>query len=88
MKRSLGIQLKAEKMIKVEIIGEMDAKGRVTIPKKIRERYNLKPRDKIKLEVVEALPRRSFMKECKGVLKGAGNAVKLLHEESPLDSRQ
>ncbi len=70
-------------MSEVEIIGEIDTKGRVTVPKAVRDRYGLEPRDRVKLKVVEVLPRRSFMKECKGVLKNAGDAVKLLHEESP-----
>lgn len=70
-------------MSEVEIIVELDAKGRVTIPKEIRDEYGLKPKDRIKLKVSEPLPRLSFIKECKGALKGAGDAVKLLHEESP-----
>jgi AbrB family looped-hinge helix DNA binding protein len=70
-------------MTEVEVIGEIDTKGRITIPKEIRDRYDLKPRDKIRIKVIEPLPRKSFMKECKGALKGSGDAVKLLHEESP-----
>ena len=70
-------------MTEVEIIGEVDTKGRVTIPKKLRDRLGLSPRDRVKLRVVEPLPRMSFIKESKGVLKGSGDAVKLLHKESP-----
>lgn len=70
-------------MTEVEIIGEVDTKGRVTVPKEVRDRFGLEPRDRIKLKVVEVLPRRSFMKECRGAFKGAGDAVKLLHRESP-----
>jgi bifunctional DNA-binding transcriptional regulator/antitoxin component of YhaV-PrlF toxin-antitoxin module len=70
-------------MTEVEIIGEVDTKGRVTVPKNVRDMYGLKPRDRIRLKVVEILPRRSFIRECKGALKNAGDAVKLLHKESP-----
>ena len=55
----------------------------MTIPKEIRDKHGLRPRDRVKLKFVEALPRLSFLEECDGILKGAGDAVKLLHEESP-----
>jgi AbrB family looped-hinge helix DNA binding protein len=71
------------KMTEVDIIAEVDTKGRVTVPKEVREMYGIEPRDRIRLRVLEALPRKSFMRECKGALKGAGDAVKLLHQESP-----
>lgn len=70
-------------MSEVEIIGEVDAKGRVTIPKEFREKLGLEPRDRVRLKIVEPLPRKSFLKECRGALKGSGNAVNLLHRESP-----
>lgn len=70
-------------MSEVEIVGEVDTKGRVTIPKKIRDEMGLGPKDRVKFKVVEALPKKSFVKECRGVLKGSGDAVKLLHRDSP-----
>ncbi|MFQ5800126.1 MAG: AbrB/MazE/SpoVT family DNA-binding domain-containing protein [Candidatus Hydrothermarchaeales archaeon] len=70
-------------MSEVEIIGEVDTKGRVTIPKKLRDRLGLGPKDRVKLKIVESLPKKSFVKECRKTLKGTGDAVKLLHEESP-----
>lgn len=70
-------------MTEVEIVGEIDTKGRVTIPKEIRDKYDLKPKDKVKLKVLEPLPRMSFTKECAGILKGEGDAVELMHKKSP-----
>jgi AbrB family looped-hinge helix DNA binding protein len=67
----------------VEIVSEIDTKGRVTIPKEIRDKYGLRPRDRVKLRVVEPMPRRSFIKECKGILEGEGDAVELMHKKSP-----
>ena len=70
-------------MTEVEIIGEIDEKGRVTLVKELRERYGLKPKDRVRLKLIEAMPRKSFLKECVGVLEGEGDAVKLLHKKSP-----
>ncbi len=70
-------------MIEVEVIGEVDSKGRVTIPKKIREKLDLEPKDKVKIKIIEVMPRKSFLKY-KGLLKGSGDAVRILHEESPI----
>lgn len=71
-------------MDEVEIIGEMDAKGRIVIPKEIRDVFGIRPKDRVRLKVVEAMPRKSFLKECTGALEGEGDAVELLHSESPL----
>lgn len=70
-------------MKEVEIIGEIDAKGRMTLTKELRERYGLKPKDRVRLKLVEAIPRKSFLKECTGLLEGEGDAIKLLHKKSP-----
>ncbi|MBI5254133.1 MAG: AbrB/MazE/SpoVT family DNA-binding domain-containing protein [Euryarchaeota archaeon] len=70
-------------MTEVEIIGEIDAKGRMTLTKELRERYGLKPKDRVRLKLIEAMPRKSFLKECTGLLEGEGDAVKLLHKKSP-----
>jgi len=83
---TVGI-LKSGAMNKVEIIAEVDSKGRVVIPKSVREKFGIKPRDRLRLKIVEAMPRRSFIKECAGALEGEGNAVELLHSKSPLRVR-
>lgn len=43
----------------MEIIAEVDSKGRVVIPKSVREKFGIKPRGRLK--IVEAMPRRSFI---------------------------
>jgi AbrB family looped-hinge helix DNA binding protein len=70
-------------MTEVEIIGEIDTKGRVTIPKEIRDKYGLGAKDKVRLKVLEPMPRMSFIKECEGILEGEGDAVELMHKKSP-----
>lgn len=70
-------------MTEVEIIGEIDTKGRVTIPKKIRDKYGLGAKDRVRLKVLEPMPRMSFIKECEGILEGRGDAVELMHKKSP-----
>ncbi len=71
-------------MTAVEIIAELDTKGRIIIPKNLRDRFGLLPKDRVKIRVVETMPRKSFIKECKGALKGSGDAVKLMHDKSKL----
>ena len=66
-----------------EVIGEVDSKGRIVIPAKIRNELEIGTKDRVKIRIEDVEHRRSFIKECKGALKGAGDAVKLLHRESP-----
>jgi AbrB family looped-hinge helix DNA binding protein len=74
-------------MTEVEVTGELDTKGRVTIPKNVRESLGVGPKDRVRIKVVEGIPRRSFLKECKEVLKGEGNAVELMHRDSPIRAK-
>jgi len=66
-----------------EVTGEVDSKGRIVIPAKIRDELEIEAKDRVKIRIEEVEHRMSFIKECKGALKGAGDAVKLLHRESP-----
>ena len=69
--------------MEVEIKCEIDSKGRIVIPIKIREQLKIEAKDRVKIKIEEVEHRRSFTKECKGLLKGLGDAVELLHRESP-----
>jgi len=65
------------------IEAEVDSKGRVTIPADLREQLGIEPRAVVELEILKVKERKSFVKEARGRLKGKGDAVELLHKESP-----
>ena len=65
------------------IEAEVDSKGRVTIPADLREQLGIEPRVVVELEILKVKERKSFVKEARGRLKGRGDAVELLHKESP-----
>lgn len=62
---------------------EVDKKGRILIPAEIRRKLNIEPLSEVEVKIVEAIPRKSFTETARGSLKGAGDAVELLHRESP-----
>ncbi len=65
-------------------VGLVDAKGRIVIPAKVRQKLNINPKDRVEFEVKRVEHRPSFMKTCAGVLKDREEAVAILHRESPL----
>ncbi len=67
------------------IESQVDQKGRVLIPAKVRERMKIEPFSKVQIRIEKVRPRRPFS-ELSGSFKGLGGgkgAVELLHEESP-----
>ncbi len=67
---------------KIEILQGVDSKGRIVIPASVRKKLNINENDRVEIVVKRVEHRRSFSKYF-GELKGAGDANKLLHEESP-----
>jgi len=66
-----------------KVVAEVDEKGRILIPKRVRRELNIEPLSKIRLRIEGVIPKKSFTEVAKGSLKGAGDAVELLHRESP-----
>lgn len=66
-----------------EIESKVDGKGRVLIPSEVRDELGIEPESKVKIRIEDVKPKKSFVKESKGILKDKGDAVDLLHKESP-----
>ena len=66
-----------------EIGSKVDSKGRVPIPSEVRKKLGIEPESKLKIRIEEVKPKKSFVEESKGIIKGGGDAVDLLHKESP-----
>jgi len=76
----MGI-LKVGKMEKIK--AKVDERGRIIIPARVRRKMKIEPMTKIDIRIERVLPRKSFVQVTEGLLEGAGDAVKLLHEKSP-----
>lgn len=62
---------------------EVDIKGRMVIPVEARRELEIEPGAEVEFVIKRVRHRKSFVKVAKGALKGAGDAVELLHKESP-----
>jgi AbrB family looped-hinge helix DNA binding protein len=62
---------------------EVDAKGRIVIPFEARQELEIEPGAEVEFEIKRVVHKKSFVQVAKGAIKGAGDAVKLLHKESP-----
>lgn len=63
-------------------VSVVDLKGRILISAKTREQYRICPKDIVKFEIKEVVPRKSFAKECTGTLKDKKSAMELIRAES------
>ena len=62
---------------------EVDAKGRIVIPADARRELKIEPRIEVEFEIKRVKHRKSFVQVAKSTIKGAGDAVELLHKNSP-----
>ena len=62
---------------------KVDGKGRIVIPFEARQELEIEPGAEVEFEIKEVKHRKSFVQVAKGAVKGAGDAVELLHKESP-----
>ncbi|MEA1905210.1 MAG: AbrB/MazE/SpoVT family DNA-binding domain-containing protein [Candidatus Hadarchaeota archaeon] len=66
-----------------KITARVDERGRIIIPTKVRRKMRIKPMMMVDVRIRRVLPEKSFVEVAEGLLDGAGDAVKLLHERSP-----
>ncbi|KXA90024.1 hypothetical protein AKJ57_04575 [candidate division MSBL1 archaeon SCGC-AAA259A05] len=66
-----------------EVKSKVDKKGRVLIPSDVRKELGIEPNSKVKIRIEDVKPKKSFVEEAKGALRGEGDAVDLLHKKSP-----
>jgi len=66
-----------------KINARVDERGRIIIPAKVRREMRIEPMTRVDIKIERVHPKHSFVEEAEGVLEGAGDAVRLLHEKSP-----
>lgn len=66
-----------------KITARVDKRGRIIIPTKVRRKMQIQPMMRVDVRIERVLPKKSFVEVAEGLLDGAGDAVKLLHEKSP-----
>jgi len=65
------------------MIAEVDSKGRIVIPVEARQELEIESGAEVEFEIKRVKRKKSFVQVSKGAIKGAGDAVELLHKESP-----
>ncbi len=66
-----------------KIEASVDEKGRIIIPVDVRRKMRIKPMSRVEVKIERVIQKKSFVEVAEGILEGAGDAVKLLHEKSP-----
>lgn len=66
-----------------KIKARVDERGRIIIPAKVRRKMRIEPMTRVDVRIERVPSRKSFVDVAEGLLEGAGDAVKLLHEKSP-----